>query len=115
MKRVAEMILGIIGSVFAFGSAFFAMAFGAVDEAVNGSSEISSMGATAFVFSAIGLIASILVNWKPKLMGVIMVISAIVILVSTGLFGVLPAILIGIGGLMGLFRKTESKSKTANV
>lgn len=111
MKRVAEMILGLIGSIFAFGSAFFGMAFGAVDEAVNGSSEISSMGTTAFVFAAIALIASIVVNWLPKTMGAILVVSGIVVLVATGLFGVLPAILIVIGGLMGLFRKVDKSVK----
>jgi hypothetical protein len=108
MKRVAEMVLGLIGSLFAFGSSFFALLFGAVDEAVKGSaSEISTQGGTSFVFSAIALIASILVNWMPKFMGILMIISGVVILVATGLFGVVPAILLVIGGLMGIFRKKK--------
>lgn len=107
MKRIAEMVLGILGSIFAFGSSFFALAFGTVDEAFNGKSEITSMGSTAFLFSVIALIFAIVVNWRPRFSGVVLVISGIVILFSTGLFGVLPAILIVMSGLMGIFRKRK--------
>ncbi|PET65154.1 hypothetical protein CN514_12350 [Bacillus sp. AFS001701] len=113
MKRTAEMVLGILGSIFAFGSSFFALFFGTVDEAFNGKSEITSMGGTAFFFSVIALIFAIVINWKPRFSGIVLVISGIVILVSTGLFGVLPAILIVISGLMGIFRKVKKSSEVS--
>jgi|SRR4051812_3076402 hypothetical protein len=112
MKRVAEMILGIIGSLFAFGSGFFGMAFGAVDKAVNGSSSVGGLGVSAFIFAIIALIASIIVNWKPRFMGIVLVICGIGVLVSVSLFGVIPALFLVIAGLMGIFRKTKQKAET---
>jgi len=107
MSRTTEMILGILGALFGFGGAFFALFMGAVDEAVNGSQELSGLGSSAFLFSALALIGAIVVKFKAKLGGWIMLISGIAILVSISLFGVIPALFLISAGLMGIIRKNK--------
>lgn len=108
MTRTTEMILGIIGALIGFIGAFLALFMGSVDEAVNnGTSELSGLGTGAFLFSATGLIGAIVVKFKPKLGGWIMLISGIAILISISLFGIVPMLFLVIAGLMGVIRKNK--------
>ncbi|MDZ7370213.1 MAG: hypothetical protein ONB12_03480 [candidate division KSB1 bacterium] len=107
MKRTTEMILGIIGALIGFGGAFFALFMGTLDSAFNGSSELNGLGAGAFIFSATGFIGAIVVKFKAKLGGWIMLISGIAILISISLFGVIPLLFLGGAGLMGILRKDK--------
>jgi len=107
MNRLTEMILGIIGSLIAFVGAFFALFVGAVDEAFNGTGEVSGLGTSAFLFSALALIGAIVVKFKPKLGGWLMLISGIAIVISISLFGVVPALFLVPAGLMGIMRKPK--------
>jgi hypothetical protein len=110
MTRTTEMVLGIIGALIGFGGAFFALFMGSIDSAFNGSSELNGLGASAFLFSATGLIGAIVVKFKAKLGGWVMLISGVAILISISLFGVVPLLFLGIAGLMGILRKDKSKT-----
>lgn len=104
-----EMILGIIGALIGFAGAFFALFIGSVDEAFNGTTEVSGLGSSAFLFSAIALIGGILVKFKPKLGGWLMLISGVAIFISISLFGVVPALFLIPAGLMGIIRKPKQR------
>ena len=109
MSRATEMVLGILGGLFGFGGAFFALFIGAVDESFNsGASEFSALGTSAFIFSIIAVIGGILVKFKPKLAGWLMLASAVGLVISISLFGIIPALFLIAAGLMGVIRK-ESK------
>ncbi|SMO73575.1 DUF4064 domain-containing protein [Melghirimyces algeriensis] len=110
MKRTTEFVLGLIGGIIGFGAAFFALFFGAVDEAVSGSSEVSSLGWAAFLFSILSIVGAVVVKFKAKIGGILMLISGIGGLFSISLFYVLPALLLVIGGLMGVLRKEKQHS-----
>lgn len=113
MSRTTEMVLGILGGLIGFGGAFFALFMGAVDESFNGSSELSGLGASAFFFSALAIIAAILVKFKPRLAGWLMLISGVAILISISLFGIVPALFLIPAGLMGIIRKNKKQTEAA--
>lgn len=112
MKRTTEFVLGLIGGIFGFGGAFFAIFFGAVDEAVNGSSDVSSLGWSALLASIVAIIGSIVVKFKARVGGAMMLISAIWGVISVSLFYVLPGLLLLIAGLLS-FRKPKEEKVTA--
>ncbi|SIS60117.1 hypothetical protein [Salimicrobium flavidum] len=113
MNRTTELALGIIGGLIGFGGAFFALFIGSVDAAFNETSEIGGLGVSAFLFSSLALIGAILVKFKAKLGGWIMLISGIAILISISLFGVIPALLLVPAGLMGILRKEKTQQTAA--
>ncbi|MFC3039490.1 DUF4064 domain-containing protein [Virgibacillus xinjiangensis] len=113
MNRTTELVLGIIGGLIGFGGAFLALFVGSVDEAINGTSELNGLGTSAFIFSALAIIGAILVKFKPKLGGWLMLISGIAILISISLFGVVPALFLIPAGLMGIIRKSNGKKEKA--
>lgn len=113
MSRTTEMVLGIIGSLLGFGGAFLALFIGSVDEAFNGTSGVSGLGTSAFLFSALAFIGSILVKFKAKLGGWLLLISGIAIIISISLFGIVPALFLIASGLMGILRKQKVQKSIA--
>jgi Protein of unknown function (DUF4064) len=113
MSRTTEMVLGLLGGIFGFFAAFAGLFFGAVDEAVSGSQEISNLSAGAFVFSILAIIGAVLVKFKAKLGGWMMIVAGVGGIVSVSLFYVLPGLLLLIGGSLGAFRKDKSKQQAA--
>jgi Protein of unknown function (DUF4064) len=113
MKRTTEFVLGLIGGIFGFGSALFAIFFGAVDEAVSGSSQVSGLGWAALLFSVLAIVGSVVVKFKPKAGGWMMLISAIGGIISVSLFYALPGALLLIAGLMGVIRKDKKDTVIA--
>ncbi|MEW9500670.1 DUF4064 domain-containing protein [Jeotgalibacillus marinus] len=113
MSRTTEMILGILGGLIGFGGAFMALFMGAVDEAVSGSTELNGLGTSAFLFSALAIVGSIVVKFKAKLGGWLMLISGVAILISISLFGVVPALFLIPAGLMGVIRKPKAQNIAA--
>ncbi len=109
MKRTTEFVLGLLGGIFGFGAAFFALFFGAVDEAVSGSSEVIGLGWAALLFSVLAIVGSIVVKFKAKAGGIMMLVSAIGGVISVSLFYVLPGLLLLIAGLMGMIRKDKTE------
>ncbi|QHT48492.1 DUF4064 domain-containing protein [Bacillus sp. SB49] len=113
MNRTTEMVLGIIGGLIGFGGAFFALFMGALDESFNGTSELNGLGSSAFLFSILAIIGAIVVKFKPKLGGWLMLISGVAILISISLFGVVPALFLVAAGLMGILRKGKKSQRAA--
>ena len=111
--RVASMILGIIGGIAGFGGALFALFVGVVDASfsASGTSSIIGLGVTAIFFSLLGLVGGALALKKPKVAGIMMLISAIggVISISWGYVVAFPVLLVA--GILALIGQKE-KNKT---
>ncbi|MBZ9570103.1 hypothetical protein KQY27_00855 [Methanobrevibacter sp. TMH8] len=100
-SRTAELVLGIIGGVFGLIGATAALFLGAgfnVDSAMTG-------GLFSILFSIIAIIAVVFISKNPKIISIVLILSALVIFITSGLFGFLGAILILIAGILGLVRK----------
>ncbi|GAA0317495.1 DUF4064 domain-containing protein [Bacillus carboniphilus] len=110
MSRTTEFVLGLLGGIFGFFGAFFALFVGGIDAAFNeaGTSELTGLGFGGIIFSILGIIGSVRVKSKPKQGGIIMLIAAIGGLISISLAFLLSFILLLIAGLMGVFRKDKS-------
>ncbi|NYB53064.1 MAG: hypothetical protein HVN35_10980 [Methanobacteriaceae archaeon] len=92
-SRTIEMALGIAGGIFGLIGGIIGLIF------------VPELGVSAILASIVGIIAAIYVTRNPKWGGIILIISAIWLLISISLFGVLGCILIFIAGLVALVRK----------
>ena len=108
-KRSVEFVLGLIGGIFGFLGSTFALAIGGIGSAfgAKGASTISSLGWLAIVFSILGIVGASMVNGKPKLGGLFMLVSAIGGVISISFYYLLSFVLLLIAGLMGLIRKVK--------
>lgn len=115
MKRTTEFVLGLIGGIFGIFSAIIALFIGGVDAAFSssGTSDIVGLGWSAVILSIVGIVGSVVVKGKAKFGGVLMIVSAIGGIISISMFYILPAVLLLIGGLMGVFRKDKRNSSIA--
>ena len=113
MKRTTEFVLGLLGGIFGFLGAIIALFIGGVDAAISNSGEstIIGLGWAAIFLSILGIVGSALVKGKPKLGGILMIISAIGGVISISLFYLLPFVLLMIAGLMGVFRKNKEQTR----
>lgn len=112
MKRTTEFVLGLLGGIFGFFGAIMALFIGGVDAAFSssGESSIVGLGWAAIFLSIVGIVGSVMVKGKPKVGGILMLISAIGGVISISLFYLLPCILLLIAGLMGVFRKNKENT-----
>ena len=85
-------IFGLIGGVFALMFSAFAPSVG-------------SLGISAVLASIVGIIAAAYVMQNAKWGGIILILSAVWLLISISLFGVLGAVLLGLAGLLAILRK----------
>ena len=111
-KRTAEMILGIIGGIFGIIAGLvvffpYGYEYGWGFEYLYG-----LVGALAIIFSIIGIVGAAIVESKTKISGVLMIVAAVLGLISVFVFYVLPAILLGIAGILALLRKIEPEMPT---
>lgn len=98
-SRTVELVLGILGGIFGLLGGIIAVMFGIF------ASEITGLGISAILASIVGLAGAVYVLKNPKWGGIILIISAVWLLISISLFGVLGAVLLGIGGILALLRK----------
>ena len=98
-SRTVELVLGIIGGIFGLLGGAFALIFSAFAPSVGG------LGISAVLASIVGIVGAAYVLQNAKIGGVILVVSALWLLISISAFGVPGAVLIGIAGLLALFRK----------
>ncbi|MFH1376050.1 MAG: hypothetical protein ABIH25_00270 [Candidatus Woesearchaeota archaeon] len=98
-KRTTEFVLGLLGGIFGFGTAFFGFFFSLIATEIGGSIP------WIFAGSIVAIVGSVFVKSKAKIGGIIMLLGGITILISSGLFGILPFVLLFIAGLMGLIKK----------
>ncbi|GAB2555966.1 DUF4064 domain-containing protein [Gracilibacillus alcaliphilus] len=113
--RTTEFVLGLIGGIFGFFGAMFALFVGGIDAAFSetGTSEVTGLGWAAFLFSALAIVGSVVVKSKAKFGGILLLISAIGGLISISMFYLISAILIGIAGFMGVFKKDKEQKAAA--
>ncbi|KAF5071927.1 hypothetical protein DSECCO2_206880 [anaerobic digester metagenome] len=98
-SRTIELALGMVGGIFGILGGIFAVMFGVFD------SEITVLGVSAILASIFGIIGSVLVMKNPKVGGIVLIVSALWLLISISLFGILGAVLMGVGGLLAVVRK----------
>lgn len=110
ISRTTEKVLGIIGGILGMFGGIFALFLGGVGTALNGDSGgLGGLGILAFVFSILGIVTATLVSSKPKIAGWGLIISAVGIFISISLFGIIPAILFLIAGIMTLIKKENKE------
>ena len=107
-KRTSEFVLGLLGGIFGFFASIFAMMVGGLSSALGGGSEIVYLGFSAMFFSILGIVGAAFVKSKTKLGSWIMIASAIGGLISISFAFLLSFVLLLIGGLMGLLRKSNN-------
>ncbi|SFB21617.1 Protein of unknown function [Lentibacillus halodurans] len=114
MNRTTEFVLGLIGGILGFFAAIIALFIGGVDAAFSerGTSTLTGLGWSAFLFSGMAIVGSVVVRSKAKVGGILLIVSAIGGLISISMFYLISFILIGIAGLMGIFKKDQSTVKT---
>jgi hypothetical protein len=107
ISRTIELLLGILGGVFGIFGAIAAILLGGLGAAfaASGSGQITVLGISALFASIVGIGAAAFVLNNPKMGGIILIISAIWLLISISLFGVLGAVLLGLAGLLAILRK----------
>ena len=98
-SRTVELILGIIGGIFGLIGGVFALMFSAFAPSVG------SLGISAVLASIVGIIAAAYVMQNAKWGGIILILSAVWLLISISVFGVLGAVLLGLAGLLAVIRK----------
>ncbi|HLR18920.1 MAG TPA: DUF4064 domain-containing protein [Staphylococcus sp.] len=106
-NRVAEMILGILGSIFGILGGLFAIMIGGIGsefgDAESGS--IAGLGGAVIITCIITLILSCIINKKRVLMGILLIIGGILNIIFISFFGILSGILILVAGILALIRK----------
>lgn len=109
MKRTTEFVLGLIGGIFGILCAFIALFIGGVASAMEaeGASNVIGLGWVAVALSILGIVGSVMVKSKAKVGGGMMTIAAIGGFICISFIYILPAVLLLIGGLMGIFRKEK--------
>ena len=98
-SRTVELVLGIIGGIFGLLGGVFALMFSAFAPSVG------SLGVSAVLASIVGIVGAAYVMQNPKWGGIILIVSAVWLLISISLFGVLGAVLLGLAGLLAVLRK----------
>ncbi|CDQ41469.1 MULTISPECIES: DUF4064 domain-containing protein [Virgibacillus] len=113
--RTSEFVLGLIGGIFGFIGSIIALFIGGVDAAFSesGTSDVIGLGWAGFLFSALAIVGSVVVKSKAKVGGILLLISAVGGLISISMFYLISAIMIGIAGLMGVFKKDKEKKIAA--
>ncbi|MGC9517466.1 MAG: DUF4064 domain-containing protein [Methanomicrobiales archaeon] len=99
-SRTIELVLGIAGGIFGLIGGVIAVLLGSF-----AGDEIVLLGISAILASIVGIVGSVYITKDPKIGGIVLVVSAIWLLISISLFGVLGTILLGISGLLAIFRK----------
>ncbi|MCU5446477.1 DUF4064 domain-containing protein [Bacillus cereus] len=109
MKRTTEFVLGLIGGIFGILCAFIALFIGGVASAMEaeGAGSVIGLGWAAVALSILGIVGSVMVKSKAKVGGAMMTIAAIGGFICISFIYILPAVLLLIGGLMGIFRKEK--------
>jgi zinc-ribbon domain len=104
--------LGLVGGVFGILGACVAILVGSFSESLTGSNQdLYALGGGALVFSVLGIVGGALERRKI-VGGVLMIVSAVGILISISLFGVLSCILFLIGGILILAKKRIVSTST---
>ncbi|MBI1935703.1 DUF4064 domain-containing protein [Candidatus Woesearchaeota archaeon] len=108
-KRTVEFVLGLIGGIFGFFGAIFALMVGGLAGAfgAKSASMVVNLGWVAILFSILGIVGASLVKSKTKLGGWLMIVSAVGGVISISFAYSLSFILLIIAGLMAVIKKSD--------
>lgn len=106
-NRVAEMILGILGSIFGILGGLFAIMLDGIgaEFGATESGSITGLGIAVILTCIITLVLSCIINKKIVLIGVLLLVGGILNIVFISFFGILSGILILVAGILALIRK----------
>ncbi len=105
MKR--SFFLGILGGIVSFAIGMLAVFLMAIDQASGGNTDLTLNIVLAFVAGTLGIVGGVVGNKRG---GIILVISGVLALIATSLFGILPCVLLLIGGGLAFKEKGEIES-----
>ena len=93
-NRVAEMVLGIMGSIFGIlGGLFAIMLQGVSSQLDTDGGNVGGLGVAVIITCIITLILSCIINKKRVLIGVLLIIGGILNFIFISFFGILSGIL----------------------
>jgi hypothetical protein len=98
-SRTIELVLGIIGGIFGLLGGIAAVMVGIF------AADVAGLGISAILASIVGLIGAVFVIKNVKWGGIVLIISAVWLLISVSLFGILGAVFLGLAGILALVRK----------
>lgn len=107
VTRTGEMVVGIVGGIFGFLVGVFELFISGLGKVfgVAGAAGVAELSTLTFFASTVGIIAAAVVGMKPRLSGAFMILAAVLGLIGASMFYAIPAILLGVGGLLALIRK----------
>ncbi len=104
--RVAGLVLGLLGGVFGFLGALFAP-IGGVLGVEDASTPPIGLGFAAVPFAILGVIGGAMALARPKISGIMLIISAVGGIVAIPAAYLLPGILLLVGGILCLKGQRE--------
>ena len=103
----SSFVLGIVGGIFSFLAGIFAFFVMTAGQAFGFDVEIfPALIALAFIAGSLGIIGGAIGKRKG---GVILIVGGVLALIATSLFGILPLILMLVGGILTLREEKTSK------
>ena len=103
----AEFVLGLLGGIFGFIPSVLALGIGSLAAGFGGGIQIAGMGLLAILASIMGIVGAAVSGGNPKVGGVLMIISAVLGLIGVSFFYLLSAVLLFVGGIMALIKKSK--------
>lgn len=105
--------MGLIAGIFGIFAALLAMMFGGIGEAfgAEGAGQITGLAIAALLFSILGIIGASISKSKPKLAGMLMLISGIAGFICISLFYIISGILFIVAGFMGIFTRKQNQNQ----
>lgn len=98
-SRTIELILGVLGGIFGLIGGIIALMISIFV------TDLAILGISAILASIVGLGGAVFILKNAKWGGIILLISAVWLLISISLFGVLGAVLLGFSGVLAILRK----------
>lgn len=107
--RIAALILGILGGLAGISGGAFATVVGGLGQAfqAEGASTVTGLGMVAIPIGIIGLVGGALAIARPKLAGILMLISAVIGLILVSAAYAMAFVLLTIGGIFALLGQKE--------
>ena len=99
ISRTIELVWGIFGGVFGLMGGVLGVLLGCF------ATDIGPLGVSAILASIVGIVGTVLVLRKPLYGGIVLIGSAVWLLISISLFGIMGAVFLGLAGVLAIFRK----------
>ncbi|WP_412521650.1 DUF4064 domain-containing protein [Staphylococcus simulans] len=106
-NRIAEIVLGIVGSIFGIIGGITALMVASANEAVgnSGSGDVYTLGIIVIFLSIATFVISCLIKRKRIVMSILLIIAGVLDFFLIGIYGIIAGILILAAGVLALLRK----------